>query len=231
MTDRSRADRSMSERSDTAFAGFGPDLVAFYEGLDADNSREYWQAHKSVYDEQVGGPAKALAATLTQEFGTVKVFRPYRDLRFSSDKSPYKIGVSMARDVGGGGVLYFAVTPDAVDLAGGMYQPGRDQLLRFRELQDDPPAVRSLDAVLAGLDEQEFSLMEEGSLATAPRGWSADHPRIAMLRLTHIAVGQAREPGAWLHDRGCLDEIADAWRVLEGWNAWLATHVGMPDMA
>ncbi len=218
----------MASRAPQGFTGFGPDLVAFYDGLAANNSKAYWQEHKPTYDEQVGGPAKALAAALSEEFGTIKVFRPNRDVRFSKDKSPYKTSISMAREGGGAGTLYLAVAPDAVDLAGGMYMPSREQLARFRGLQDDAKAAASMDAVLSDLGAQGFSMLEEGALKTAPRGWDADHPRIDLLRLKHMAVGQGREPGVWLQGPGALEQVATAWRAVETWNAWLEGHVGIP---
>ena len=106
--------------------------------------------------------------------------------------------------------------------------PSRDQLQRFRELQDDEEAVRSMDALLAELDAEGFSMMEEGALKTAPRGWSRDHPRIEVLRRRHLAIGQDREPGPWLSTAACLGEVAAAWRTVGRWNAWLEDRVGIP---
>lgn len=216
----------MTTDTERPFTGFGPRLIEFFERLAADNSKAFWHDHKAIYDEQIGGPAMALAAALSDEFGTVKVFRPYRDLRFSKDKSPYKTNIAMAREGAGVGVLYFAIAPDVVDLAGGIYMPSREELRRFRDLQDDAEAVTSMDTVLAKLDKQGLSVMEEGALATAPRGWDIHHPRIELLRLKHIAVGQDRAPGPWLQTRGCLGQVADAWRAVEQWNAWLSANVG-----
>ena len=210
------------------FEGFGPDLIDFYDGLAADNSKAFWADHKAVYDEQVGGPAKALAVALEGEFGPVKVFRAHRDVRFSKDKTPYKTNVSIAGGRDGAGVCYFSVSPGGVDLAGGLYTPSRDQLQRFRELQDDERASRSMDALLAELDGAGFSMMEEGALKTAPRGWGKDHPRVDVLRRKHLAIGQDREPGPWLGSAACLDEVRAAWRTVGRWNAWLEERVGIP---
>ena len=52
--------------------------------------KAFWTAHKDVYDEQVKAPLVALAAALGPEFGEAKLFRPYRDIRFAKDKTPYK---------------------------------------------------------------------------------------------------------------------------------------------
>ena len=68
----------------TAFAGIPIAALDFYEDLEADNSKAFWTAHKHVYDEAVRGPMDALLAELSAEFGTPKVFRPYRDVRFIS---------------------------------------------------------------------------------------------------------------------------------------------------
>mgnify|MGYP001791699231 CR=1 FL=1 len=80
------------------FTGWTDAALDFFEGLEIDNSRAYWQAHKNVYDEQVRAPMEALLAELSKEFGEGKVFRPHRDIRFSADKTPYKnqSGASLA---------------------------------------------------------------------------------------------------------------------------------------
>ena len=73
-----------------AFAGWPIEAIEFYEGLEADNSKVYWQDHKAVYDRDVKAPMEELLAELAEEFGPGKLFRPHRDTRFSADKTPYK---------------------------------------------------------------------------------------------------------------------------------------------
>src|SRR3981081_383623 len=77
-----------------AFRGWPVEAIEFYEGLEADNSKAYWQDHKSVYEQCVQRPMKELLAELAPEFGEGKIFRPYRDVRFSADKSPYKTAIA-----------------------------------------------------------------------------------------------------------------------------------------
>lgn len=72
------------------FTGFPVAALDFYEDLEADNSKAFWAAHKAVYDDCVRGPMRALLGELEDEFGEGKMFRPYRDVRFSRDKIPYK---------------------------------------------------------------------------------------------------------------------------------------------
>ena len=71
-----------------SFTGFPVAALDFYDDLEMDNSKSFWEAHRDVYKESVEAPMKALTAALEPEFGTAKVFRPYRDVRFAKDKTP-----------------------------------------------------------------------------------------------------------------------------------------------
>ena len=71
------------------FGGWPEEALEFYEGLEADNSKTYWKQHKTVYDDAVRRPMEELLAELAKEFGEGKIFRPYRDVRFAKDKTPY----------------------------------------------------------------------------------------------------------------------------------------------
>jgi uncharacterized protein (DUF2461 family) len=66
-----------------SFTGIPFAALDFYEDLEADNSKSWWAAHKSVYDESVKAPIEELVTELTPEFGVGKFFRPYRDVRFA----------------------------------------------------------------------------------------------------------------------------------------------------
>lgn len=206
------------------FTGFGNEALSFYEGLSVDNSRAYWQAHKHVYERDVAGPLHALAEDLADEFGDAKVFRPYRDVRFSPDKRPYKENAAMA--VHDGGALYVSLSLEGFFVAGGYYQPSRDQLDRFRALQDDGAATADLDALLARLAHRGYPLGEGDPVRTAPRGWSRDHPRIDILRRRSLTVGALHEPGPWLHSSDCRNLVRDGWHACREWNVWLERHVG-----
>jgi uncharacterized protein (DUF2461 family) len=70
------------------FTGFPEAALDFYDDLEMDNTRSYWEAHKATYLEAVKGPMVALTDALAPEFGTAKVFRPFRDVRFAKDKTP-----------------------------------------------------------------------------------------------------------------------------------------------
>lgn len=211
------------------FQGFGDDALDFYLGLSADNSKAYWQARKPVYDASIAAPMRALADELGPEFGESKIFRPYRDVRFAIDKRPYKENAAMGFQGDGGGILYFHLDVDGLMLAGGYYEPARDQLLRWRRLQDEPTVTGELDATIRRLAEAGYPLGDGDPLKTAPRGWAKDHPRIELLRRRRLEAFRRHEPGPWLHTRELVDVVREGFAVLQEWNAWLGRRVGPSD--
>ena len=73
-----------------AFSGWPEEALDFYDGLAVDNTKSYWTEHKAVYEDKILRPMTELTEELAAEFGEPKIFRPYRDVRFSADKTPYK---------------------------------------------------------------------------------------------------------------------------------------------
>ncbi len=202
-------------------AGFPEQALVFYEGLEADNTKAYWSDHKAVYDRAVRAPLDALLAELAPEFGAAKVFRPYRDVRFSTDKTPYK--THAAAVVEGDGSLYVQLGADGLFVGGGFWHTESDQVQRLRAAVDDDLSGRRLQAVLDGLAGWE--LMGE-RLKRMPKPYTADHPRADLLLHKSLAAGLRLEPAEWLHTPECVQRVADAWRTVQPLNAWLAQHVG-----
>ena len=85
------------------FEGFGPKVRDWFRGLESDNSKEYFTAHRDFFEESIRDQMKALLTELSKEFGgEIKMFRQNRDIRFSRDKSPYKthVGIHFHQDAG-----------------------------------------------------------------------------------------------------------------------------------
>ena len=83
------------------FRGWPPGAVEFFRGLQADNTKDYWTAHRQQYEASVREPMAALLDELSGEFGPGRIARPYRDVRFRADKSPYKTQIYATLDRGG----------------------------------------------------------------------------------------------------------------------------------
>ena len=208
------------------FEGFGPDLIPFYLDLSTHNERDWWHAHKDRWAEHVGRPMQALATELEARFGPVKVFRPYRDVRFSHDKRPIQEHTSLAA-APDGPALYLQISADDVFMAGGYWRPERHHLEAFRRLVDTPDGAAAVHHLLADLDGDGFE-MAEPTLVKAPRGYRSDHPEIDLLRRTSLTVGTHGEPGPWLTSRSALDRIVAAWEVAGRWNRWLVANLPPP---
>jgi len=207
----------------TAFSGFGEGAVEFYDGLLVDNSKAYWTDHREVYEADVRAPMQGLLADLEPEFGPGKIFRPYRDVRFSNDKTPYKTHCGATA-----GPFYVQVGADGLMAAGGHYQMASDQVARFRTAVDDERRGTDLEKLLAVLRADGITVAGE-TLKTRPRGVDPDHPRIELLRHKGIYGWRSWPPDDVLHEPGTLKRVVTTWRALRPLVDWLADHVGSSD--
>jgi uncharacterized protein (TIGR02453 family) len=176
----------------TGFEGFGPTVREWFKGLEADNTRQYFAATRDLFEESVRGQMEALLTELSATFGgELKMFRRNRDIRFSPDKSPYKTntyGVLLGADIAAQG-LYASISADGLVAGSGYHMMARDQLDRYREWVADETTGPELADLVEGAKTSGLQLWGE-SLATAPRGYPADHERIEFLRRKSLALGR-----------------------------------------
>lgn len=210
-----------------AFSGFPAQAVDFYRGLEADNSKSYWQAHKAVYESSVKEPMAAFAAEVDEMYRPMHLFRPNRDVRFSKDKSPYKNHSGAVAETDGGAMVYVQLSASGLMAAAGYYMMRSDQLARYREAIDSV-AADELVAIVAALARKKLPVASggEGDLKTAPKGYRRDHPRIDWLRRKGLIITKDFGTPSWMTTRSALTKIQDLWRAAEPLNGWLDTHVG-----
>jgi uncharacterized protein (TIGR02453 family) len=210
-----------------SFEGFPDEGLVFYEGLEADNTKTYWMRHKSVYEQQVRAPLQALLDELAPEFGVPKMFRPYRDVRFSNDKTPYKThqGAVVHAEGQTAGSWYVQVSADGLMVSGGCWRLESDQVARYRRAVADgvqgPRLQHEVDRLAAG----GWSIEGE-QLSRVPAGYSPDAERLHLLRHKALHATRRWVPDDWLHTPKALDEVRTAWQDLRTLNAWLADNVG-----
>jgi uncharacterized protein (TIGR02453 family) len=205
-----------------AFRGWPAEAVQFFEGLEADNTRAYWQAHKTIYDEKVRGPMEALLGDLEAEFGEGRIFRPNRDTRFSADKSPYKTAIAATLARGG----YVSFSADGLGVGRGMYMMAPDQLDRYRRAVADNRTGAALVKVVAGIEKAGVRVTGHEQLKTAPKGYPKDHPRIDLLRNKGLIAWNDWSVGAWLRTAKAKDRVVTTLRAARPLVAWLDKHVG-----
>jgi uncharacterized protein (TIGR02453 family) len=210
------------------FVGFPDDGLVFYEGLEADNSRTYWTQHRAVYEAGVRAPMQALTDELTPEFGPAKLFRPYRDVRFSRDKTPYKTHQGAVVEPAGrsAGAWYVQISADGLRVAGGCWRMESDQVARYRRAVVDDVQGPRLAVEVARLAAAGWEVGGD-RLIRAPRGFEVpDDERADLLRHRSLNVARRWEPADWLETREALERVRTAWRDVVSLNRWLADNVG-----
>lgn len=213
--------------SDHEFTGFPPAALDFYDDLEADNTKVFWNANKHVYEQAVKAPLLALCDLLAPEFGAAKMFRPYRDVRFSKDKSPYKTSAAavLYRDAEGAGAQYVALSAAGLSLGAGYHEMASDQVQRFRESVDDDTLGTQLAEVVAAVEKAGHTVTGE-RLKSRPRGYDENHPRIDLLRYKTLIAMHEFGPEPWLHTAEAADVVARVWREMAPLNSWLERNVG-----
>ena len=123
------------------FAGFPVAALDFYDDLEVDNTKSYWEKHKATYDDDVKAPMVALASALAPEFAldrqSYKVFRPYRDVRFAKDKTPYKTNQGAYVAVAPATGWYVEISARGVRTGGGCYDMAGPRLAAYRDAVAD----------------------------------------------------------------------------------------------
>lgn len=189
---------------------FSPKALTFLRQLKRNNRREWFVEHKAEFDEILWAPMREfveevdvrLASLAPELTGSPKrsIFRIYRDVRFSKDKTPYKThlgcwfthinaGYGVGSETHGAGAgFYFHLEPGESLVAGGVWMPPRDALRAIRErLAGDPNGFRKTLGTPA-FRRRFGSLSEEKVLTRVPKPWTADHPAAPWLRHASFTV-------------------------------------------
>ena len=207
-----------------SFTGFPVAALDFYDDLEVDNTKSFWEAHRHVYDESVKAPMVALTEALAPEFGAAKVFRPYRDVRFAKDKTPYKTHQGAYVAVGEATGFYVQVSAQGVRTGAGFYDASPARLAAFRAAVDSDLTGPELERLLAGITAAGFEVGGD-RLKTTPRGYAGDHPRIELLRHRSLTVGRSLGFEPVIHTPELLDVVREDWRTLRPFVDWVAHHL------
>src|SRR4051794_34233957 len=212
-----------------AFAGIPPEALDFYAGLEADNSKVFWEANKAVYRDVVKGSIQALCDELV-EYGPFHIFRPYNDARFAKNRPPYKTQQGAYGESEGGAGHYLHISREGLLAATGYYAMMRDQLERFRDAVDATHTGEEIARIVSGLSKR-YRIGAIDELKTAPKGYPKDHPRIDLLRRKGLMMSIDLGAPKWLHTKQAAEKVRAVWRAGEPMNAWLDAHVGPTTMA
>ncbi|NYG59182.1 uncharacterized protein (TIGR02453 family) [Nocardioides daedukensis] len=203
------------------FEGFPVAALDFYDDLEVDNTKSFWEAHKHIHAESVKAPMTALTTALADEFGAAKVFRPYRDVRFAKDKTPYKTHQGAFVGVAPATGWYVEISARGIRTGGGFYEASTARLAAVRAAIDDERTGRELEKILATLRKKGWSV-GGNRLKTKPRGYVVDHPRIDLLRHRSIILGRDHGFEPVIHTAEFADVVRADWRQLRPLVEWVA---------
>jgi uncharacterized protein (TIGR02453 family) len=206
------------------FTGFPAEAIDWFHGIEANNTRPWFQEHRAMYDRAVRHPLESLLEDVSAEFGEAKVFRPNRDTRFSADKSPYKTSAAASIPAPGGG-YYLSLSADGLMAGAGMYMMDAEQLTRFREAVDAARTGNALVGMLEKLHADGYEAGGHDELKSAPRGYAKDHPRVDLLRMKGLVVWKEHPVRKWLQTPAAKERVVDVWRAAGPVLAWLGRNV------
>ncbi len=206
-----------------AFEGFPEAALDFYDDLELDNTRSFWTAHREVYETAVRAPMTALTAALEPEFGAAKIYRPYRDVRFARDKTPYKDHQGAFVAAGPATGYYLQVGAPGVRVGVGFYYAERERLASIRAAIADDRTGPQLSRVVDRLVRRGWELGGE-TLRTSPRGYDASHPRIGLLRHRTMTLGRSYGFEPVIFSPDLVEQVRADWRAGRPFVEWVVEH-------
>lgn len=198
------------------FVGWKGDFTGFFLGLRANNTKAYFEAHRKQYEQDVKEPLVALLADLEEEFGPPRrVSRPNRDIRFSADKSPYKLNIYADLERGG----YVALDAEGLVAAGGRYMVEDEQLRKLRTAVANDRSGKELVGIVGELRKKGYDV-EGQELKRVPSPYAQDHPRADLLRHKRLIYWKRWPAGPWIATAKVKERVAQAWRDGAALDAW-----------
>jgi uncharacterized protein (TIGR02453 family) len=231
----------------TAFTGFRPAAFTFLRGLAKNNNKPWFEAHREAYETELRAPMLALVDELDAILGNVapefrgdpkkSVFRIYRDVRFSNDKSPYKThiacwlfhtdaGHGVGLEAHGGAGFYVHIEPGASMVGGGFWMPPKPALERIRDSLAENK--REFEKVLTNpaFKRRFGSLSEDDVLTRVPRGYAPDHPSAKWLRYKSFTAGRKLKDTD-VNSRTLLTALKKDIETMLPFSRWLNSAIGL----
>ena len=229
------------------FGGFRPAAFQFLRDLARNNDKAWFEANRDVYEREVREPMRLFVETVDARLGGIapeivgdpkrSMFRIYRDVRFSRDKSPFKTnagawfyhrdaGRKVGRDGEGGGAgFYFHIDPTTCFMAGGIWMPARPALLRIREVIAAKPAELARITSASAFRRRFDGLSEEAKLSRVPRDFPTDHRAAESLKLQSFTARAPIAPSVVTSSR-LVDRLCQDFELLVPLVRWLNRALG-----
>jgi uncharacterized protein (TIGR02453 family) len=223
----------------TPFSGFSPETLQFFKDLKQNNDRDWFAANKAVYLDHVVEPAQAFIMALgsrlsglhpginydTSASGSGSMFRIYRDVRFSQDKSPYKTHLGILFWIGSGKKTerpgyYFGLSDGPPQVYAGLHGFSKSQLQAYRRALGSPDTADNLADIVSVLRSRGYAV---GGLhyKRVPRGFDVDHPHEALLRHNSVSARSPEIPLKTTLSEGLVEACFEHCVEMSPLNRWL----------
>lgn len=208
--------------------GFSDEAVKFFRGLRKNNTREWFQPRKEIFDTEIRAAMEDLVGQVNHQLGKFAplhiaepkkaIYRIYRDTRFSNDKTPYKTHIAanfprqgMEKHAAAG--YYFSVSDEEIEIAGGVYMPDAAGLLAIRNHIADGHArfakIVSEKKVVSALGP-----LQGTSLTRVPKGFDANHAAAEFLKMKQWMFFKALTGAEWMKSPGLMKEVATRFKLV-----------------
>lgn len=233
-----------------AFAGFRPAALKYLRSLKRHNERAWFEAHRATWEQEVLGPMREFVEEMDDRLARFapeicgdarrSIFRIDRDVRFSSDKRPYKTHSAcwfFHRDSdarvghdGGGAGFYFHLEPGGGEIGGGLWRPGRDVLAKLRDAIVEDPKGFARVADSTSMRRRYGGISTNYMLSRLPRGFAEPHPAARWLRYRSFTAGRSMTDSEMIRP-DLATRVAREYAAILPLVRWLNSAVGLPPAA
>ena len=216
------------------FSGFSKEAPGFFHELAAEMNKEWFEANKARYQSLWVEPMTQLLTELSAKIaksyaplkpGEPKLFRIYRDTRFSKDKSPYKTHIAGVIRSTVGSPIYMHIGIDEEWVGCGTYFFEDKQLAKWRKLVAADKTGKEIAGIVAKLRKAGYSVGGHEDYKRVPKPYPEDHPRAEFLKMRGLTAGFPEIPRGMLHQAKLLDWLAKHAKATAPMVVWLRKHL------
>jgi uncharacterized protein (TIGR02453 family) len=209
-------------------SGIPKSAIEFFTELEDNNNKTWWAANKERYLRDVRGPFETVLGDLGDQYQPWRIYRPHRDTRFATDKTPYKNFIGAVSQLALGNGCFVQISSRGLLLGSGYPMMAPDQLATFRRaIADESTGARFVKLLI---ESEKAGLHITGGryepLKRNPKGYEPDHPRGTWLRWKGVEIPQRLGAPAWLSSKNAADKIRLLLQEGDSVTSWLDAHVG-----
>lgn len=224
------------------FNGFSRELPKFLTALAKNNKREWFDAHRSEYQQVYAEPAKDFAAAIGGPLGRMakgtlseprvngSIWRINRDTRFSKDKTPYKAHLSMVFPHGPTfdrkrPAFYFRLNGKSLFLGAGAWDFDPAMLKKYRNAAADSKRGGALAKAISGVEKAGDWTLGKPYYKQVPRGFDKELPTAWLLKYKGVHMGTEMGMPPELFSPGAVDFVVGKYREVRPFHAWLVNEL------